>query len=955
MCVILIVLVIKIQGVNIVNKTNLIKKLAALVLLTTFAVTLAACGSKSLSTPYGSLGNTVYLSGDGYSITEKQLYQEMRLSSSSVLVEMIEKILYAEELALIEANPATYSEDLLKYANEAIFGTSDMEALKELDAKTISTKVKSFVDSFYLANSTVAEGDIDTVDFENHSSDILDYYKLNVAKKIYAKTLLLEEVKDSKSTSFINIDKDLATYFNNNVKNNYDVSAITIRFVNLNEANATLRRFNLKAYRSQLYVLQDPRVSVVTGRAATTLSDLGIANTGSISEADYRKFYDKYSINPDAGSDSDVALTQDETLVKFLEIYNYIYSFRDQVNTNYTVDSILADLDNVPFTKAYEDFTNTSLRTYIYNTLGTAEGETRFTASPRLSGSNYFLVYKLKDHNEAVLEWMDEDKNFIVYDEAGQLTAKAQEIYDKVLDAKLTTSYISTKATARLNKADVVIYDELVQLYLAQSFKEVKLASKSSKTLVAKVEGTDISVDAFYAQLEKRLGVSVAIDMAIRQTLKASDYVDTITAEKRAEYRKNIETIIKQFGQDYYASSGYPASMGRKNFLMLAFRATTIDEAIQNVYVAAALEDAYLKDLEAQYGDTIYATFAEYANRLRDQFFSLSASHLLVYIDMNEDDRPDDPSEYFDTLNATQLADFQDLLVEFMVLIHDRALTYSSISTGLNAIVEEFNTAGRIAPQSCTVPPLDVTPECRWSSYKSAGLNLKFENLSAITNSTNTIGSSSKLDEAFYAGAKEIYAQVRAEYDANKSFPSQWLQSSPADYAQVLETAFGWHLILATGGSAASSAKFTADDDSKAKDTDEYMIYERIEYTKPDGSKYYLNAYSDTDAISANQIQIYLNEKDSEYGVENLPSSVSTAINAYFAPIYAKYTGSQNQLNLLYRLLDSTNYNFASAANNAKAERLVKINQDQFFSYVFDNVEFNEIYGNWWTDFPHQN
>ena len=951
MYVILLVLVIKIQGVNIVNKTNLIKKLAALVLLTTFAVTLAACGDKSLSTPYGSIGDTVYLGGDGYSITEKELYQEMRLSSSSVLVEMIEKILYADKLALIEANPATYAEDLLNFANEAIFGTSDLEVLKEYDAETISTKVKSFVDSFYLANSTIEESDIDDVNFVGHSSNILNYYKLNVAKKIYAREILLEEVEDKESSSYIDIDKDLATYFDNNVKNNYDMSAISIRFVNLNEANATLRRFNLKAYRSQLYVLQDPRVSVVSGRAATTLSDLGITNSGSISESDYRKYYDKYSINPDGGSDSDVALTQDETLVKFLEIYNYIYSFRDQVNTNYTVESILADLETLPFTKAYEDFTNTSLRTYIYNTLGTEDGETRFTASPRLSGSNYYLVFKLKAHNEEVLTWVDEEDEFLVYDGSGQLTPKAEEIYDELLESKLTSSYITTKATERINESEIVIYDELVQLYLAQSFKEVKVASKSSKTLIATVEGESISVDQLFASLEQRLGVSVAIDMAIRKTLKDSDYVDSITDEKLAEYRSNIETIIKQFGQDYYASSGYPASMGRKNFLMLAFRASSIDEAVQNVYVSAALEDEYLKDLEAQYGAGIYQTLADYANRLREQFFSLSASHLLVYIDMDENEQPDDPSEYFETLDAQELADFQAMLVEFMVLVHDKALTYSSISTGLNAIVEEYNAAGRIAPQSCTVPPLDVTPECKWATYKAAGLNLKFENLSAITNSTNTIGSTSKLDEAFYAGAVEIYEQVKAEYDANDAFPSQWLQSSPADYAQVLETAFGWHMILATGGSVASSAKFTAEDDTKAKDSDDYMIYEHILYLNEDGSKYYLNAYSETDEISANQVRIYLNEKDSEYGVENLPTSVSTAINAYLAPIYAKYTGSQNQLNLLYKLLDTTNYEFASEANNLKAQRLVKINQDQFFSYVTTNQEFNEIYGDWWTTF----
>ena len=52
------------------NKTNLIKKLSALSLLVGGAFTLAACGSDSLSTPYGSLNDSAYLSGGGFSITE---------------------------------------------------------------------------------------------------------------------------------------------------------------------------------------------------------------------------------------------------------------------------------------------------------------------------------------------------------------------------------------------------------------------------------------------------------------------------------------------------------------------------------------------------------------------------------------------------------------------------------------------------------------------------------------------------------------------------------------------------------------------------------------------------------------------------------------------------------------------------------------------------------------------
>lgn len=961
MYVILIVLVIKIQGVNIVNKTNLIKKLAALVLLTTFAVTLAACGSKSLSTPYGSLGNTAYLTGNGYSITEKELYDEMRLSSSSVLVEEIEKLLYKDELALIEAEPAKYAEDLVKYANEAIFGSSDIEALKKLDSKTIDSKILSYIDSFYLAESSTTldkVADFDTVDFTDHDPKILNFYKLNVAKKIYAREQLLVDVKDKDASSFINIEKDLATYFDNNVKNKYDMSAITIRFVNLNEANATLRHFNLKTYRNQLYEIADPRGTTdVDGKAKEVLDSLGIFQYSNIGDADYRKYYDKYQIDPSvsAGSNADVALDENETLVKFLEIYNYIYSFRDSVNTNYTVETILADLENLPFTKSYEDFTNTSLRTYVYTTLGTKEGETRFSANPRLSGSNYFLVFKLQGHDEEIQQWVDEDGKFIVYKDTDELTEKAEEIFDKIVESKLTTSYISAKATERINKADIVIYDELVKLYMAQTYKDVKLTSKSSKTLIAKVGNEEITVDAFYAKLEQRLGVSVAIDMAIRQSLKNTEkYTDTITSEKRAEYRKNIETIIKQFGQDYYASSGYPASMGRKNFLMLAFRASSIDEAIDNVYVASALEEAYLKDLEGIYGDAIYDKFATYANKLRDRFFSLSSSHLLVYVDMDENDQPDDPADYFETLDAAEKTAFQNKLVEFMNKINDRAREYSSLTTGMNAIVEEFNASGRVANLvngPCVVAPLDPTPECRWAEYKALGFNLKFENLPSINNNTNITGSTSALDEKFYAGALEVYAEVKSIYDAEKNFPSQWLVPTVADYEGILESSFGWHMILATGGGVAVSSKFTAEDDTFAKDGDQYKIYERIEYKDADGEPYFLTAYSDTDAISRNQIQIYLNEKDSEYGVENLPTAVSNAITAYFAPIHEKFTGSQNQLNMLYRLFNAGGYQFASAANTTKAQRLIEINQSQFFSYVDDNEEFQAVYADWFTDF----
>ena len=127
------------------------------------------------------------------------------------MIEIIEKEIFKDELALIEGASETYKEDLLKYANEAIFGTSDKEVLAEIDEATKTKNVLSFIDSFYLTNQVITEADIDSDTFENHSDAILDYYKLNVAKKIYAEGLLDEEVLDKESTSFIDKDEDLQT------------------------------------------------------------------------------------------------------------------------------------------------------------------------------------------------------------------------------------------------------------------------------------------------------------------------------------------------------------------------------------------------------------------------------------------------------------------------------------------------------------------------------------------------------------------------------------------------------------------------------------------------------------------------------------------------------------------------------------------------------------------------
>ncbi|MDD2574855.1 MAG: hypothetical protein PHD47_00140 [Acholeplasmataceae bacterium] len=947
------------------NKANNFKRVLGLLIVLVTTLTLAACGSKAAKIPYGSLDDTAYIKGDGFEITEKELYDEMKVSGTNVLIRMFNEILFKDQLATINANFEDHKQMVADYANKSIFGTNVLEDLQEMDDEVLTKKIDSYVDSMYLAGISITANDIDRENFLNHGDIVLDYYKLDAAKKIYAKEKLELEVVDEESTSYIDKNKDIQTYFTANVQKRYELSSINIRFTNSYEANQTLKQFALKQYRSQWFGIQDPRVEIVDGYALEVMTDLGFTNDGALNDVDYQKYYDAYQVNPDRipTEHADSALSMDEVLVKFLEIYNYVYPYRTQIDVNayQTVQSVLddetlvnTDEENLGvFTRTYEDFpsSQSTLRTYIYDTLSVKENGTRFTAAPRSYGNYYYIVFKLADHNEDLLAQLDEDDKLIVWaDEAKTtLTEHAQTYYDKLVESKLTDSYINNKASTKLTDSDIKIYDEDLHLYLSMSYSNIELPKKIGNDLLATVDGTEIKVDDFYSKLETQLGVSVALDLALREALLNSDYFDEITDAQMKEYRSNIETMIQQFGQDQFASSGFPASMGRKNFLRLAFRANSIDEAIENVYVSAEVEKLFLSDYEAHFGTEIYDKFATVANRLMDQFFSISSSHLLIYVDMDEDDNHDVPSEFFETLSQAKVLEYETLITELMQLIHDEVSKYPSFSTGFSTIVKEYNDSAKFIPAG-SIP--GSTPEHKWARFKAAGLQIMYESLGATTNQTNYPGQQSSLDKKFFEREAELYTTLKEDYyDVDNKFPSQKLDSKPVTYDDVLETSFGWHLILATGGQVAKSAKFTFEDDNYAKTGDEKKIYENIAIEAKDGTKTYYNAYSETDHISSNQIRIYLNEFKTEFGVTSLPTAVKDAINAYFTPVKTNYENNYTKLHILSNYLKDANVTYSNPLNEARVTQLLVINENQFLSYDRTNNLFMDVYGDWFTIF----
>lgn len=967
------------------NKIKIFKRSLTFLIVVISLLGLASCKKENDKIPYGSLGDKMYAQGDGFVITEKELYQEMRITGLELLSKEFEKIVFKDEIAEVNNNFEDYKEELIKFANSAIFGTDKEEDLAEFKEKDINKAIESYLDSMFLKGTPLDSGDIDGVDFKNHTKKLLEVYVINVAKKIYAKEKLDEEIEDKDSSNYVDKNEDISTYFKNNVEKRYPLSFISIRFQNSYEANQTLRHFNIKTFRQNWYIIPDPRDIEVEGYALEVLEDLGFEDdNGNLSEADHQKYFDKYVVDPNRTTDGikDELLDENDVLYQIIEIYNYIYPYKsidlNSFDKGEILNQILEDKEFVNldedekglFTLEYDDFpinnqsesTLSAVRTYLYNTLSTKEDETRFTAAPRSFGKYYYLLYKLVDHNEDILENLDEEDNLIVWanDEETELTEFAQKYYEELVEKKLTSSYISSKASEKMKEAKIVIYDSDLHLFLGND--DYELSKKFNNELVAKVNDTDIKVDDFFKVLENQFGVSIAMDMSIKKALASSKYVDQITKKQREEFAENIDNMIQQFSNNAYAQNGFPASIGRTKFLKLAFQANSKEEAVEKVYILAEAEKLYLKDFENhfEYKEQIYDKFLELANRLQEQTFSITTGHLIVKVDMNEDESPDSPEEFFETLSSEEVDNYKEAITELLSLIYTKASKYQNFDNGLEDIVKLYNESARFECEDEYVGEGEegtnkiCGPEKDWAKFKKLGLQVEYQSLGTQTNKTNWPGESN-FDEKFYDRLVDFYKDIKEEYyDLDEKFPKQLLDNSPVTYEDVLETSFGWHLILALGGDVAKSAKFTKDDDKYIdNDSNNDKIYEKVEL-KDENDEVIdtLNAYSDTDKISINQLKIYFHEKDSDYDL-NLPSKVVTAINNYLDPFIKSYEEREMRLHLLYKLIEKANFKYASQESSDRLDKILLINQKQFLRYATEDShkEYYEIYGDWFNIF----
>ncbi|VEU82882.1 hypothetical protein [Acholeplasma hippikon] len=1063
------------------------KKIALLLLVAAFSLTLVACKGQS-GTPYGSISDNAYLTTNGYTVTEKELYDQLRVSSVSRLVTYIDELVF-EDVTINASNLSDFEVSAFEQEiNTALFSSATITAkqISSYSDRMISQAILSFADSFAISNpginkvglinflDTVIESVItraNAADFDETADFVFGYvdktanstfdavidslikqYTLAVKKKVYAKQVLGDfengeltgELADEDSSVYIS-EANIVTEYRNSIAGKYNVSAVIISFDSVAEGELARYKFAIKsnargewfripniadqAIIDQIKSNTDTTGSTPIAKAKDVLANklgLDIATLTPIAydSADFATYYSNYSING-----IDVALDDskdnNEVLSVFLEIYDYLNG------TNYnpanisdlaTGTAFRTDLEK-DFTKKFTDIvlsSNTALRSYVYGldkesmyyeTISgpNADGKTYgrpYSRQVQTYNNNQYLVYLLNDERESDKDVLDEtDSLDIKFQDNDNAQSQRTKALEKLVKARLTSSYVTTKVNEKYEDIKINIYDPILREFYANTKEYNGSKGFLNNEVLAKVGDKEIKVDDYFAEVTKTLGLSTALDNILMKKLR-KDYGAQITDKEMKSYRENLESILKSFQSGGFASNGFPASIGVDKFLLLAVGAyahdgkSVTEDAIDKMYVQSKLRELFEEDLTAHYGDetvanNIYAKFAELAKKQRDNQIEITADHLLVYVDFNQDGTPDKPTDEliaqqnFDGI--TTLAEFEEVVAELISILSSRAKQSANLKTGLQTVATAYNNSTRFSKFQTEQEYLDfiagATPQEIYDFIKHAkdsdvfgvfkrlGLKVKQESLGTISNATNFPGQQSSLDVDFFDYAMALGQHIKTEIIENEiDKPAELLplfapdltasDTQVADAAYSVErtrSSFGWHMILVTGYTTELSAKV------EVASGNESTYDSTIANPFVSGKK--LSALNDTDDLTWEQILIFIEEsKEFEGDVITLPTSVQSAYNKYFAAVKSQYDSSYSQLEIAFNYLFGNSIGTGNASLDAQLTALRQANYNQFFNYSFFsdsvledaanasikhvyeaaiNEEYANVYGSW--------
>lgn len=792
------------------NKSIIIK---GSIIIGLFLLVIGAAVGCSLITqdatePTISNGSDVYLTQDDFTITNAQLWDVMKnVDGLNYLMDYVDHIVLEDAIDAVTDIEVSEEVRYLTYQTES----EDLiaEIMEDADLN------QDYLDAF---NQNLIILGFDPTNDE----DLRTFVEVGIAKTNLAREFMLNATGDD---VYALSDLDIAEYFE--LINYGDVCALEVRFESENEANLVFDYFNLV-----------PNFNLGIGEYYGELPIDEVASDGFLLDFNTTQ------------------LTEDEIFAKYVLMYNYM---------NPLLPQIPEDINQYVFCDGYEEISSynyddmikdrttgepyLALTTYIFDTLttDTVDGGLRFSYSPQTIGDASVYVYKISETEKVLFEDLTD--------------TEILELKNEMLDLMITTVNIEDVVDSINEDIEFEIFDP----YLALKYEYdtgITFDNDGSETLVARIGDEDITADQLYAYMENRVGVFYSIELVKNEMILSSDAYTNVYGDDydfmdsnldlMVENRDELRTMKSTFAQDGYASYGFSSAQYTwEEFIYLAFNVKTETEVIQQLFAFPGLQTQVI------YPTINYDYSSDYIQDQSDDYFSLNAHHLLVYLDKDLDFTPDDFEDYKASLTVDETATFEALKAAFDNLI----FTKMNDGLTLEEVVDEYQDS------------LMNDAENEWADFKQYGFRIMTEDLTpadenGLVTSLNHINSVA-FDEAFQASLKRIYDAYVVEA-ANAATPiTEYLDP------QITESAFGLHLILATEGS--TFEQFSAE-------------YDPTEDTE---GIYSVGSGNTSEIPNETQIGIYNAINYATIGGEFtdnlLPPEVYQSINAYYGATFEAY------------------------------------------------------------------
>ncbi len=603
--------------------------------------------------------NTVVLEHGDVKVTSNDIYESLKnVYGYELLTELFDN-------DLILANHAPDDEDVKELIDEEI------QELYE------DGSYENFVSTYDASTGEYSEaGDVyedfrDTYSSKglNSPEDIYNHFKLEEARRLYAKEIAIKEIIDEEDVEDDEKEEPLKTKYE---ELNLDACGIVLKYKNLSDADDALEALDFDNNTPVEQVLA--KFIELSGINTTTLAEENSLPQNVYVDIDEEKI---------------------EDLIEQREEGKYKYP------PSLTVDCAdETDQSYLPFDLVSDE----SLKDYIFEDLG--EGENVYSDTWKKLGSGYYLVFRSND--------------VTAMPEFGSAEAKEIEIYltNQILDDALTTSYITEKLNELYFEKDVKFYDSRLDEYFANEFEDYdanKKAKGSNNNIIAVVDGKEYTTDDVYELLVNRYGMSIAIDRISGELLKSEGFnlsksdqkdIDNQVADARASFISSGYASYITFN-DYLSmtygvptESSYREMLEYEKLLEKYYEENPLEEddlvdAYENWFEISAIHILVEFNTKIQYGDKEISSVEDLLKIADGLYVEKVVERIVSELDGEEEDVITKAA--YDELEAEEQANYE--LIEWSFSISGYDVAYSFYATAdAKTLIEEGNEDKDIDP-----------------------------------------------------------------------------------------------------------------------------------------------------------------------------------------------------------------------------------------------------------------